>query len=307
MRRPLRSLSTLLALAAVVRLVREWRGRRRPEPVPVAPPAPAGPSAAGPPVPFASVAARDGPRSPEIDTRRRKMLRRLLRSLSTVLIAAGILLIADAIIAVAWQEPVSAYLAQRSQNRLERDLDSLRGAGPSALEVRALESLPTQDRQIAYLAHRLRSDAGPGDALGRIVLPTLGKRFVIVNGDAPGDLRKGPGVYPETPLPGEGGTTGIAGHRTTYLAPFRNIDRLDRGDLIELQMPYASFTYVVQRHEIVKPTEVSVIKPVGYERIVLTACHPLYSAAQRIVVFARLAKVVPTRRISDTGAAAASR
>lgn len=235
------------------------------------------------------------------------MIRRLLRSLSTVLIVAGVLLIADAVVAVAWQEPVSAFLAQRSQNRLERDLDALREAAPSPLELRALESLPTQDRRIAYLARELRRQTETGDALGRIVLPTLDKDFVMVAGDAPDDLRKGPGVYPETPLPGEGGTTGIAGHRTTYLAPFRDVDDLERGDLIELEMPYGDFTYVVQRSEIVEPTDLSVIRPVGYERIVLTACHPLYSANQRIVVFARLAKVVPTQRISDVGAASERR
>jgi sortase A len=226
-------------------------------------------------------------------------MRRVLRFLSTVLIVAGVLLIADAIAAVVWQEPVSALLAQRSQDQLARDLDSLRDAVPTPLELAALQSLPTQDGRIAYLARQLRRETEPGDALGRIVMPTLDEDFVMVEGDDPAELRKGPGVYPETPLPGEGGTTGIAGHRTTYLAPFRDIDDLHRGDLVQLEMPYADFTYVVQGSEIVEPTDLSVIRKVGYERIVLTACHPLYSAAQRIVVYARLAKVVPTRQISD--------
>jgi sortase A len=113
-------------------------------------------------------------------------------------------------------------------------------------------------------------------------------------------LRTGPGAYPDTPLPGGGGTTAIAGHRTTYLAPFRDIDKLKRGDAIELEMPYGRFTYSVQGHEIVDPSDVGVVKPVGYERLVLTACHPLYSAAERIVVSARLTRVVPTQQIADT-------
>jgi sortase A len=80
---------------------------------------------------------------------------------------------------------------------------------------------------------------------------------------------------------------GIAGHRTTYLAPFRHIDSMKRGDRIVLEMPYATIVYRVQKTEIVDPTDVGVVKYVGYERLVLSACHPLYSAAQRFIVFAR--------------------
>jgi sortase A len=228
-------------------------------------------------------------------------MRRALRSFSTVLIMAGALLIADAVLAVAWQEPVSAFMAARSQDRLARDLDSLRSAAPTPLELHALQTLPTTDRRIAYAARQLHRTTPEGHAIGRIGFPTLDKRFVMVAGDNPDDLRKGPGVYPDTKLPGEGGVIGIAGHRTTYGAPFRHIDQLKRNDLIEIEMPYGDFTYVVQGSKIVPPDDLSVIDPVGYERIVLTACHPLYSAAKRIVVFARLAKVVPARRISDVG------
>ena len=88
-------------------------------------------------------------------------------------------------------------------------------------------------------------------------------------------------------MPGLPGTVAIAGHRTTYLAPFRNINELHKGDRIALEMPYANFTYRVQGVRIVSPSEYSVVRRVGYDRLVLTACHPLYSAAQRIVVFAR--------------------
>ena len=84
------------------------------------------------------------------------------------------------------------------------------------------------------------------------------------------------------------GTFAVAGHRTTYLAPFRDVDQLEAGDPIVVTMPYATFTYRVDETRIVSPDEVSVKKSVGRERLVLTACHPLYSAAQRIVVFADL-------------------
>ena len=113
-------------------------------------------------------------------------------------------------------------------------------------------------------------------------------------------LRKGPGFFPETPFPGSGGTTAIAGHRTTYGAPFRGLDELDRGDAIVVEMPYARFEYRVERTRIVDPDAFWVTKRVGYERLVLSACHPLYSAAQRIVVFARQVRVEPRGRSLDT-------
>jgi len=124
--------------------------------------------------------------------------------------------------------------------------------------------------------------------VGRIRVPHIGASFVVVKGTSTSDLHGGPGIYPQTRFPGVPGTTAIAGHRTTYLAPFRHIDALRRGDVIVLDMPYGRFTYTVEGHRIVGPTDLGVIDPVGYDRLVLSACTPLYSAAQRIVVFARL-------------------
>ena len=107
-------------------------------------------------------------------------------------------------------------------------------------------------------------------------------------------MRKGPGHYPKTSFPGEGGTVAVAGHRTTYGAPFRTIDKLKRGDEVVMEMPYGRFTYDVERTQIVSPSATEVVRRVpGRERLVLSACHPLYSAAQRIVVMARLAHVEP--------------
>jgi sortase A len=116
----------------------------------------------------------------------------------------------------------------------------------------------------------------------------IGGDFVLVDGTADDDLRKGPGIYDDVPFPGAPGTTAIAGHRTTYGAPFRRIDKLERGDEVVVEMPYGRFTYQVEETRIVAPTEVSVVERVGFDRLVLSACHPLYSAAKRIVVFARL-------------------
>jgi len=220
-------------------------------------------------------------------------MRQILRALSTVLIASGTLLIADAVATVTWQEPLSALLGRLSQDGLSGDLDRLQRAGPTEIERRALESLPDQRRRMAFLARSLKRRTDDGDAVGRIRIPEIGAKFVVVKGTDAGDLRKGPGFYPQTPLPGVSGTVAIAGHRTTYGAPFRHIDRLDKGDPITVSVPYGRFTYEVEGTRIVTPDKLSVIRRVGHDRLVLTACHPLYDASKRIVVFARLVRTVP--------------
>src|SRR4051812_7414183 len=200
----------------------------------------------------------------------------------------------DAALTVAWQEPVTALIAKLRQQQLGDDLNKLEQAGPTPVERRALDHLHTDRQRIAFLARALRRRLHAGDAAGRIRIRKIHANFVVVKGTDPASLRKGPGIYEHTPFPGARGTTGIAGHRTTYLAPFRHIDRLKRGDDIELDMPYATFHYRVQKRQIVTPNSIWIIRRMPYDRLVLSACNPLYSAAQRIVVFARLASVQPT-------------
>jgi sortase A len=219
-------------------------------------------------------------------------MRRALRAISTVLIVAGVLMIADAGITLAWQEPVSALLARIEQNKLSGQLDKIEAAPPTRVQRRVLAALATQQRRIAFLAREARRTAQTGDPIGRIAIPQIGADFVVVQGTDSATLRKGPGHYPSTTFPGLPGTVAIAGHRTTYLAPFRNVDELKHGDRIVLTMPYGRFSYAVERTQIVKPTALWVTRDVGYQRLVLSACHPLYSAAQRIIVFARLQRVV---------------
>jgi sortase A len=192
-------------------------------------------------------------------------MRPVLRFVASVLMVSGGLLIADAGVTLAWQEPVSAFLQEREQAELRRALDH---PPPRVISREPLE----------------------GDAIGKIELPTIDKEAFVVEGTDTGTLRKGPGHYPETPLPGERGTVGIAGHRTTYGAPFRNIDDLKRGDRVIVAMPDGTFVYRVEKTRIVKPSETSVKDPVGYDRLILSACHPLHSAAERVVVFARFVR-----------------
>jgi len=217
--------------------------------------------------------------------------RSMLRGVSTVLIVAGVLMLIDAALTVAWQEPVTALIAKLRQGQLNDDLDKLERAGPTPVEQRALDHLHTDRQRIAFLARSLRRRLKDGDAAGRIRIRKIDANYVIVKGTDPAALRRGPGIYDHTPFPGARGTTGIAGHRTTYLAPFRHIDRLGPGDDIEVDMPYATFHYRVQKRQIVTPDSIWIIRRQPYDRLVLSACHPLYSAAKRIVVFARLASV----------------
>jgi sortase A len=220
-------------------------------------------------------------------------MRRALRALSSVLIMTGVLLLADAALTLVWQEPVTAIYGQIRQNELGGDLKRLDRAPISPADQRVLRQLHADPARIAFLARSLRRHVHSGSAIGRIRIPHIHASYVIVEGTDPGSLRKGPGHYPATPLPGMPGTVGVAGHRTTYLAPFNKLDKLDKGDEIQVEMPYALVTYRVEQTRIVPPTATWVTKRVGYDRLVLTACHPKYSAAKRIVVFARQVSETP--------------
>ena len=216
------------------------------------------------------------------------MVRTLLRQISTILILAGLMLLADVGLTLAWQEPVSALYSDWRQNALADDLDELSTPDLGAAERRALERLPLDRDRAAFFARALERRTDAGDPIARIRIPEIGVNKVVVEGTDGGSLRKGPGHYPETPLPGIRGTVAIAGHRTTYGAPFRDLDKLERNDELVVEMPYGRFVYSVERSQIVDPSALWVTRRVKYDRLVLTACHPLYSAAQRIVIFARL-------------------
>ena len=221
------------------------------------------------------------------------MIRRLVRDLSEVLIIAGLLMLVDAGLTLVWQEPVTAVIAMIRQGEINQRYLSYRAIPLSSSDRTAFSGLTTMDARIAFLARRDAGRVPTGAAIGRITIHKIGVSYDVVQGTDTASLERGPGHYPSTAFPGLGETVAIAGHRTTYLAPFRNINELSRGDRIELHMPYADFTYVVQYDRIVTPTSWWITRNQGYDRLVLSACNPLYSAAQRIVVFARLARVKP--------------
>ena len=133
----------------------------------------------------------------------------------------------------------------------------------------------------------------PGDAIGRIRIPRLGLNMVLVNGTDHGTLEKGPGRYLGSFMPGENRLVYIAGHRTTYLAPFSHIDDLNKGDTVTIQVPYGTFTYRISGHRIVGANDVSVLRSPRHERLILQACHPRFFATNRYLQYGQLLRVEP--------------
>jgi sortase A len=228
---------------------------------------------------------------------------RFLRILSITLITAGLVVLADVGLTLAWKEPLSSIYGSIKQGQAEDSLKKLEDEfPPPAVLDRALNANQLSER-VRILADAFEKSVEVGDGIARIVIPSIDLDIVVVEGTDTASLQKGPGHYTlaKTPelvkqgdgsaFPGQGMTMGIAGHRTTYLAPFRRIDEIEMGDEILLEMPYGNFTYAVQKHEIEDPGEVSIVRNVGYDRLVLTACNPLYSAAQRYAQFARLTDI----------------
>jgi sortase A len=216
------------------------------------------------------------------------------RVLSTVLIVAGLLLLADVLTTVVWQEPVTAVIGLIKQGEVSHRYLSYEDTPLSVDQRGALRQLVSSEQRIAYLAAQEQREVPNGAALGRLVIPKIGVSYYVVQGAAATELERGPGHYRSTALPGMGKTVAIAGHRTTYLAPFRNINALHAGARIELRMPYGRFTYVVTHQQVVRPNAWWITGDRGYDQLVLSACNPLYSATQRIAVFARLQSVTPT-------------
>jgi sortase A len=127
-----------------------------------------------------------------------------------------------------------------------------------------------------------------GDAAARLRIPAIGVDKVVVEGVTLDDLKRGPGHYPESPMPGQPGNAAIAGHRTTYGAPFNRVNELEPGDEILVTTLQGAFRYEVSDQLIVDPDEVGVLDDFGDNRLTLTSCHPKYSARQRIIIVAAL-------------------
>jgi sortase A len=230
---------------------------------------------------------------------RPRLPRRASGLLGGLALFVGIVLIADAIATVVWQDPITAVFTQADQKALSSKLERLERAPLPPNTLALVKKAGSAEKRMAVLAGDLARRSAAGDPLGRIVVPRAGASFVFVVGTGENSLRKGPGHYVGTALPGQHGTVAIAGHRTTYSAPFRRVDRLRRGDRITLTMPYGRFSYRVEGKRVVAPSAVSVLQHVRYDRLVLTTCTPPFSATKRLILTAREDRAKPRGKALD--------
>jgi sortase A len=243
--------------------------------------------------------------------RRSGLTARLVRIAGTALVVAGIGAVAWTIVVWRWQDPFTALYTMYQQHKLsgryhkiadayqpllikESKAVHARKAEPSAVLIKDERDAVKRD------AKRYQGTLHAGTPLGRIKVHRLGLNAVLVTGTDHDSLTKGPGWDTRTFLPGAGKLIYIAGHRTTYLAPFARINKMKPGDLVTIEVPYGAFVYRVRSHVIVPADDLSRLRssnrpagtPAG-EVVALQACHPRFFATQRYIVYAVLARVVP--------------
>jgi sortase A len=219
--------------------------------------------------------------------RERRRLR--VRKVGTGLVVLGVFVIVYAGVILFWGDPFTALYADWRQQGLSHTLNQEIAAWPKpAIPVSDPNPRPVELRLLRHDAAKFSSTLQGGQPFGRLTIGRIGLTVVVVQGtDWLYDLSQGPGHYSNTAFPGQATTVAIAGHRTTFGAWFRHINDIRNGDWISLQMPYATFHYRVQYHQVVPNTDWKIIRPQGYERLVLSACHPLYSSSHRWVVYAK--------------------
>jgi sortase A len=207
-------------------------------------------------------------------------MRRSARILGTIMIVAGVGSLAWAVTVWQWQDPLTAALNYREQRSLGQAFDR-------RLHAPAGWTAASTTAQTKNAAVRWRKGSKRGDAVARLRIPSLGLSAVVVNGTDHDSLQRGPGRYLGSAMPGEGELVYVAGHRTTYGAPFSRIDRLKKGDRVFLELPYGTFEYAITGSRIVPSTETSVLKSKGFEQLALQACHPRFFASHRYIAYAK--------------------
>jgi len=218
-------------------------------------------------------------------------MRRWVRILGTVLTAAGILTLLWAFLVWQWQDPFTALYTSWKQHQLGSQYDKRVAAFHS--EPLPGASLVVERKTIAAEADRYRHETRRGQAIGRIKVPRMHLDMVVVDGTDHDTLKKGPGRDRRTFMPGENRLVYIAGHRTTYLAPFSHIDALRKGDKVTLEVPYATFVYSITGHRVVPADDLAVLRSPRHELLELQACHPRFFATHRYIAYARLVRVEP--------------
>ncbi len=216
---------------------------------------------------------------------------RVVGAIGRFMMRAGVLVL----LFVAYQLWGTGLATNRAQDRLEDEF-----ATQLAEQVTTTTEVPTS----STVAPPVTASADlptpePGDPVARIQIPAIGVDYIVLQGVDLKWLKEGPGHFPQTPLPGQPGNVALAGHRTTYAAPFNRIDELQPGDEIMFETVQGTFTYEVEAHEgapgeapsghfIVRPSQVEILDQDGTDKVTLMACNPKYSARERIVVTATL-------------------
>ncbi len=217
-------------------------------------------------------------------------MRRAVRLLGTLLTVAGVLMLLWALLVWQWQDPFTALYTKWKQHQLASQYDKRTRSFVATISG---TTVTAERESIAREAKRYRTSSTRGEVIGRLRVPRMGVNMLLVNGTDHDTLKKGPGRDKRTFMPGENRLVYIAGHRTTYLAPFSHIDRLRDGDRVTIEVPYGTFIYAVTRHRIVKSTDLSVLRSPQHELVELQACHPRFFASHRYIAYAQLLRVEP--------------
>jgi sortase A len=217
-------------------------------------------------------------------------MRRRVHLLGTLLAVAGVLTLGWALLVWQWQDPFTALYTTWKQHQLASQYDKRARSFTTTISGPTVKA---ERASIAREAKLYRLSSKRGQVIGRLRVPRMGINMLLVNGTDHDTLKKGPGRDGRTFMPGENRLVYIAGHRTTYLAPFSHIDRLRRGDRVTIEVPYGTFIYAVTRHRIVKSTDLSVLRSPRHELVELQACHPRFFASHRYIAYATLLRVEP--------------
>ncbi len=206
------------------------------------------------------------------------------------MIAAGVLIL----LFVAYQLWGTGLAEARSQRELTKEFERSLVQGATSTTTTTTTTAPTPGAPGGTTVPTSAPlDLGPppapaGDAIAILKIPKIGVEKTVVQGVSLGVLKRGPGHYPTTPMPGQAGNAAIAGHRTTYGAPFFRLNELDPGDPILVTTRQGKFRYEVLEKRVVRPNETAVLTQTKDNRLTLTTCNPRFSAAQRLVVIAVL-------------------
>ena len=215
-----------------------------------------------------------------------------MRASGLVLVLGGVLVLAWVVAVWRWQDPVTLLLNRHHQAQLTSAYEER----VTSVLVKPAPAKPRAELLAAYYrrsAVAYRKKTGVGDPIGRLLVPRIGLRVMVVLGTDTESLKKGPGLHPPTGFPGQGRLSYVAGHRTTYGAPFSHIDKLRPGDRVTLEVPYGTFRYVVTGHRIVRANQLEVLQSRGREEIALQACWPRFFASHRYIAYAKLDRVLP--------------